>query len=78
MCMHFASSPTEHTPVLIQRCLRSQMGLLEKYYCAPYAITRFFASDVGCTNIVVWSMGQSGAETECQLCENNVYFVLGG
>ena len=38
----------------------------------------YFSSDVGFTNFVVWSTGQSGAEQsmECQLCENDVFVIV--
>ena len=32
-------SQTEHTPIIIQVCLRSQMGLWEKYYYTLFGIT---------------------------------------
>ena len=59
-------SLTERTPVNIQLCLRSRIGLWEKYYYALFDITQrhYFCSDVGFTNIVVRYMGQSGAKTK--------------
>ena len=44
---------TERTPIVIQLCLRSPKGLLEKY-CYAFDITHYF-SHVGFTNIVVCS-----------------------
>ena len=49
-----------------QLCLRSRIGLYEKYYYTLHVfdITPYFSSDVGFTNTVVWSTGQSGAKTK--------------
>ena len=40
----------------------SIIRLLEKYYYAPFDATHYFSSDVGFTNILVRSTGQSGTE----------------
>ena len=61
---HRVLPPTECTSIVIQLCLRSQIGLWGKYYYTPFDIMHCFCSDVGFTNIVVWSTGQSGAETK--------------
>ena len=47
-------SPTEHTPIVIQLCLISRIGLSGKYYCALFAfdIMHYFSSDVGFTNVL--------------------------
>ena len=45
-------------------CLRSRIALWEKYYYAQFDIAHYISSDVGFTNIVVWSMLQSGAKTK--------------
>ena len=58
----FALFPTERTLVIIQLCLRSRIELWEKYYYAPFDVKYYFSADVGFTNIVVWSMGQSGVD----------------
>ena len=42
--------PTEHSPIVIQLCLRSQIGFWEKYYYAPLNIRHHFSSNVGFTN----------------------------
>ena len=55
-------SATEGTPIVLQLCMKSRIGLWGKYYYALYDITHYFSSDVGFTNIVVWSMGHSSAE----------------
>ena len=59
-------SSTERTPIVIQLCLRSRIGLWEKYYYTLFTIdiTIIFSSDMEFTNIVVWSMGQSGAKAK--------------
>ena len=49
---------TEHTPMAIQLCLSSRTRLCGNNY---YSL---FSSNVGLTNIVVQSMGQSGVETK--------------
>ena len=41
-----ALSPTERTPIVIQPCLRSRIGLWEKYYYALFDITHCFSSDI--------------------------------
>ena len=50
-------SLTQHTPIVIQLCLRSQTGLREKYYYVPFDIMHNFSSDVGFINVAVWSTG---------------------
>ena len=57
-------SLTERTSIVILFCLGSRIGLWEIYYYALFDITHYFPSDVGFTNIVVWSAGQSDAETK--------------
>ena len=46
-------TPTKRTPIFIELCLRSRIGLWENYYCAPFDIMYCFSSGVGLTNIVV-------------------------
>ena len=43
---YYPLSSTERTPVIIQLCLRSQIGSWEKYYYAPFDIIHYFSSDV--------------------------------
>ena len=57
-------SPTERTPIVLQLCLRSQIGLWTKYYYALLNITHHFSYYVKFTNIVVWSTGTYGIETK--------------
>ena len=57
-------SPTECTPIIMQLCLRSRIGLWEKYYYTLFDIMHHFPSDVGFTNTVVSSVGQSGVKTK--------------
>ena len=66
-------SPTKSTVIVIQLCLRSRIGLWEKFYYALFGITHYFSSYVVFTNIVARS-GDSLVQrqsTECQLCEDN-------
>ena len=44
---------TERTIIVIQLCLRSQIGLWENYYYALFNAMHYFYSDVGFTNIFV-------------------------
>ena len=72
-------SSTEGTPVyiVIQLCLRSQIGLWEKYYYALFDIAHYFSSDVGLTNILLFGLWDTLVQrrtTECQLCEDNVSY----
>ena len=57
-----AMSPTERIPIVIQPCLRSRVGLWEKYYYALFDITHYFSPNVGFTNIVVRSTRQVGVD----------------
>ena len=62
-----ALSSTERTPIIIQFCLRSRIGLWESiimYYYIMFDIMHYFASGVGFTHIVVWSNGKAGSETK--------------
>ena len=59
-------SLTERTPIVIQLCLRSQIGLWGTYYYSLFHITHYFSSDVRFTkfDIVVLSMGQTGGDVK--------------
>ena len=67
-------SPTERTPIVIQPCLRSRVGLWEKYYYTPFDITPYFPSDVGFTknSIVVQCTRQVGVEW-CHTVGDNIF-----
>ena len=51
----------ERTPIIMQLCLRSGIGLREKYCYTLFNIAHCFSSDVSFTDIVVQSMRQFGA-----------------
>ena len=71
-----ALSPTECTPITLQLCLSSRIGLWKKYYLCTTDInnTHYFSSVEGFTKILLFGLRDSQVwrrNTECQLCQNN-------
>ena len=70
-CASFAPlSLTECTPIVIQLCLRSWIGLWENYYYMLFDIMHYFSSDVGLFGL--WDSLVRRQSKECQLCKDNV------
>ena len=53
--------PIRTTPIVIQLCLRSPIGLWGKYYCALFDIMLHFSSDVGLQTLL-FSLQDRGVE----------------
>ena len=60
-------SLTERTLIVIQLCLRSQIGSWGKYYYSLFYITHYFHFNVGFTNIVVLCTGRSSVDVKYEV-----------
>ena len=71
-------SSTECIRIVIQLCLRSQIGMWEKYYYRLFDITNYFSSNGGFTYILffgLWDGLVRRRSTECQLCKGNMHAI---